>query len=232
LDVNGSIQRQLEEADRPWTEFEEERQFSGRKERQKVRLTALRPITLISDETPAHRQIAVNIVVAYQSHLDGSPIRDKKGHDISRTDYITSLAPGRYGVKVRGFYRGRWGIENQGFRSLSQTWDIDRPAGHSYGAVLARLVFVFMTYNARHLFEKQSRSHPDYAEQLRQIRSYGPGICLVGATIVALTASGFCCAFTARELLKLHTQRLQKAIQRGLAAGRTVEEVMQELDSN
>src|SRR5216684_3919526 len=176
LDLNGAIQRQLEEADRPWTNFEEERQFSGRKETQKVRLTALRPITLISDETPAHRQIAVSIVVAYQSHLDGSPIRDKKGHDISRTDYITSLAPGMYGVKVRGFYRGRWGIENQGFRSWSQTWDVDRPAGHSYGSVLARLVFVFMIYNARHLFEKESRHRPDYAEQLRQMRSYGPGI--------------------------------------------------------
>ena len=137
-----------------------------------------------------------------------------------------------YGVKVRNFYRGRWGIENQGFRSLSQTWDIDRPAGHSYGAVLARLVFVFMIYNARHLFEKQSRYRPDYAEQLRQMRSYGPGICLVGATLIALTAAGFCCAFTPRELLKLHTQRLQKAIQRGLAAGRTLEEVMRELDSN
>ena len=249
LDVNGSIQRQLEEADRPWTELEEQRQFSGRKETQKVRLTALQPITLISDETAAHRQIAVNIVVACQSHPDGSPIRDKNGNvqsnrpgymlkqtvirkDISQTDYITSLRPGMYGVKVRSLYRGRWGIENQGFRSLSQTWDIDRPAGHSYGAVLARLVFVFMIYNARHLFEKQSRSHPDYAEQLRQMRSYGPGICLVGATIIALTASGFCCVLTARELLQLHKQRLQKALQRGLAAGRTVEEVMRELDSH
>ena len=131
LDVNGSIPRQLEEADRPWTEFEEQRQFSGRKQMQKVRLTALQPIPLISDETPEHRQIAVNIGVAYQSHTDDSPIRDKKGKDISRTDYITSLAPGMYGVKGRGFYRGRWGIENQGFRSLSQTGDIDRPAGHS-----------------------------------------------------------------------------------------------------
>src|SRR6266516_2072969 len=232
LEVNGSLQRQLEEADRAWTELEEERQFSGRKETQKVRLTALRPITLISDETPVHRQIAVNIVVAYQSHLDDSPIRDKKGKDISRTDYITSLAPGRYGVKVRGVYRGRWGIENQGFRSLSQTWDIDRPAGHSYGAVLARLVFVFMIDNGRHLFEKQSRSRPDYAEQLRQMRSYCPGISLAGAANVVLTASGFCCTFTARELLKLHKQRLQKAIHRGLAAGRAIEEIMRELDSS
>src|SRR5712691_9130405 len=123
-----------------------------------------------------------------------------------------------YGVKVRSLYRGRWGMENQGFRSLSQTWDIDRPAGHSYGAVLARLVFVFMIYNARHLFEKQSRSRPDYAEPLRQMRSYGAGICLAGATLIALTASGFC---TARELLKLHQQRLQKAIQRGFGGRKT-----------
>jgi hypothetical protein len=231
LDLNGHIQRQMEEADRAWKSLEEERQFSGRKETQQVRVTALRPITLISDEKP-YRQIGVNIVVAMQSHADGAPIRDKKGKDISRTDYITSLAPGRYGEKVRGLYRGRWGIENQGFRSLSQTWDIDRPAGHSYGAVLARLVFVFMIYNARHLFEKESRHRPDYAEQLRQMRSYGPGISLAGAAIVVLTASGFSGVFTARELLKLQKQRLRKAMQRGLAAGRSIEEVMQELDSS
>ena len=231
MDVNGLIQRQLDEADRSWSSFSEERQFWGRKETQPVRVTALRPITLISDEKP-HRQIAVNIVVAIQSHANGAPIRDKQGKDISRSDYITSLAPGRHGVKVRGFYRGRWGIENQGFRSLSQTWDIDRPAGHSYGAVLARLVFVFMIYNTRHLFEKESRHRSDYAEQLRQMRAYGPGIALVGATIVALTLSGFCSALTARELLKLHQQRMRNLIERGMAAGKTVEEVMRELDSN
>ncbi len=230
MDLNGSIQRQLEEADRPWKSLEEDRQFSGRKERQQVRVTALRPITLISDEKP-HRQIAVNIMVAMQSHANGSPIRDKKGKDISRTDYITSLSPGRYGEKVRGMYRGRWGIENQGFRWLSQTWDIDRPAGHGYGAVLARLVFVFMIYNARHLFEKESRHRPDYAEQLRQMRSYGPGISLAGAASVALTA-GFCGVFTARELLTLQKQRLRNAIERALmTAGLPIEEVMREFDS-
>ena len=141
LDLNGHIQWQLAEPDRDWSEFEEDRQFSGRQETQKVKVTALRPITLISDETPAHRQIAVNIVVASQSHPDGSPVLDQNGKDtqrafrIFRTDYVTSLQPGRHGVKVCGFYQGRWGIENQGFRTRSQTWDIDRPAGHSYGAV-------------------------------------------------------------------------------------------------
>jgi hypothetical protein len=229
MDVNGTIQRQLEEADRSWSELEEERQFSGRREVQKVRVTALRPISLISDEAP-HRQIAVNVVVAVQSHPDGSPILDKKAKDISRTDYVTSLSPGRHGVKVRRFYRSRWGIENQGFRSLSQTWDIDRPAGHSYSAVLARLVFVFMIYNARHLFERQSRHRPDYAEELRQMRRYGPGIGLAGATIVALTASGYCCALSSPELLELQKRRIVTMMQRGLKEGKSLKEVIQEID--
>src|SRR6202140_79188 len=42
LDLKGNIRRQLEEADRSWASFEEERQFSGRQERQQVRVTALR----------------------------------------------------------------------------------------------------------------------------------------------------------------------------------------------
>jgi hypothetical protein len=229
MDVNASIQRQLEEADRSWTEIAEERQFSGRRETQRVRLTALRPITLIGDK-PAYRQIAVNVVVAVQSHADGSPILDKKGKDISKTDYVTSLSPGRYGVKIRRFYRDRWGIENQGFRSLSQTWDIDRPAGHSYGAVLGRLVFVFMIYNARHLFEQQCRHRPDYAEELRQMRRYGPDVSLAGATIIALTASGYCCALSAREMLQLQKRRLVKMMQRGLQKGQSLKEVIEELD--
>ena len=89
-----------------------------------------------------------------------------------------------------------------------------------------------MIYNARHLFEKESRHRADYAEQLRQMRAYGPGIALVGASIVALTLSGFCSALTAGELLKLYRQRLWNLMERGLAAGKTVEEVMRELNSN
>jgi hypothetical protein len=81
------------------------------------------------------------------------------------------------------------------------------------------------------LFEKQSRHRPDYAEQLQQMRSYGGEISLAGATIIALTDSGFCCALTARELLKLQKQRLLKTIKRGLAAGKSLQEVMREIDS-
>jgi hypothetical protein len=48
--------------------------------------------------------------------------------------------------------------------------------------------------------------------------TYGAKISLAGATIVALTASGYCCALTGRELLNLEKQRLLKTIERGMAA--------------
>ncbi len=231
LEIHGYIERQLQERERRWTTLEEERQFAGRKETQKVRLTALDPIRLISDEPP-HREILVNVVVAVQSHTDGSPIRDKNGKDISRTEYVTTLSPGRYGVKVRRFYRGRWKIENQGFRWLSQTWDIDRPAGHSYGAVLGRLVFVFIIYNTRRLFERQSRQREEEAQQLGRMRSYGAKVSLAGAINVVLTESGYCCSLTTRELLRLQKRRIQALLRRGLAEGRSAEELMRELDSS
>ncbi|MGO9254738.1 MAG: hypothetical protein ACLQU1_00320 [Bryobacteraceae bacterium] len=46
---------------------------------------------------------------------------------------------------------------------------------------------------------------------------------------MALTGSGFCCALTARELLKLRKQRLLKRIERDMAAGKPLQEVMREL---
>ena len=126
----------------------------------------------------------------------------------------------------------RWGIENQGFRSLSQTWNLDRPASHSFGAVLARLVFVFMIYNASHLFEKQSRHRPDYAEHLRRLRSYGSGLRLAGATNIALTESGFCCAISTRDLLRLQKQRIKRGFERALEAGRSLTDVLRGFDSS
>jgi hypothetical protein len=42
------------------------------------------------------------------------------------------------------------------------------------------------------------------------------------ATAVVLTASGFCAAIPTRQLLKLQKQGLQKALERGLAAGKSL----------
>ena len=64
------------------------------------------------------------------------------------------------------------------------------------------------------------------------MRAYGPGISLAGATAVVLTGSGFGAAIPIRQLLKLQEQGLRKALERGLAAGKSLKEVMRELDSS
>ena len=64
------------------------------------------------------------------------------------------------------------------------------------------------------------------------MRAYGPGIAWVGASIFTLTLSGFCCALKASELLQLHKQRLLNLMRQGIEAGKSVEEVMREIDSN
>jgi hypothetical protein len=231
MEINTVIQREIAQPKRAWSQQWEEREFSGRKERQQVLTTVLPSQLLVSDQT--ERMIEVNLVVAEQRHEDGSPILDKKGKDISWTTYVTTLAPGKqHGQKIRGFYRRRWGIENQGFRYLSQTWNIDRPAGHSLGAVLARLVFVFMVFNAGQLFRQASRHRPDYAAQLRGMRSYGSGVRLAGATNMAITESGFCGAFTTRELLRLGQERLRRALRRDLESGCSLEDALKHLDSS
>src|SRR5438105_4794735 len=88
----------------------EQRQFSGGKETQQVHVTPLRPITLICDETAAHHQIAVNIVVAYQSHARSfsPPGQEWQGHLPDRLHH--QLGAGMYSPKVRHFYQGSLAI--------------------------------------------------------------------------------------------------------------------------
>lgn len=230
MEINTVIQREISQPQRKWSSQWEERQFAGKKEIQQVLTTVLPPQLLVSDQTD--RMIEVNLVVAEQRHANGRPILDKKRKDISWTTYVATLPPGKQqGQKIRGFYRKRWGIENQGFRCLSQRWKIDRPAGHSYGSVLARLVFVFMIYNAGQLFEQAGQHRMDYAAQLKRMRRYGPGVRLAGATNLVITESGFCAAFTTRELLRLTHQRILRALQRDLEAGCSLQDAFKRCNS-
>ncbi len=58
----------------------------------------------------------------------------------------------------------------------------------------------------------------------------GPEAGSAGATIIALTASGYCCALSSGEMLQLQKRRLVKMMQRGLQKGKSLQEVIEELD--
>ncbi len=82
-EINEVIQRGIGQPKRVWSQPWEEREFSGRKQKQQVLTTVLPSQLLVSDQT--ERTIEVNLVVAQQRHEDGSPILNKKGKDISWT---------------------------------------------------------------------------------------------------------------------------------------------------
>jgi len=82
-EIHRVIQREIGQPKRVWSQPWEEREFSGRKQNQQGLTTVLPSELLVSDQT--QRTIEVNLVVAEQRHEDGSPIRDKKGKDISWT---------------------------------------------------------------------------------------------------------------------------------------------------
>ena len=93
------------------------------------------------------------------------------------------------------------------------------------------LVFVFMIYNASHLYQQQSRHRPHYAEELRRRRRYGAGLGLAGATNIVLSESGCCCAISTRDLLRLQKQRIQRGLRRELEAGRSLQEALKTLET-
>jgi hypothetical protein len=112
---------------------------------------------------------------------------------------------------------------------LSETWDIDRPARHSHLAVLARLVFVFLIYNAP-LVRKAKPSPPRLCRttaadaQMRSGNQFG--------------GSDDHCADSLRFLLcadgagAAETARATPAEDRARLGGREIAEgVMREIDS-
>jgi len=84
MEINEVIQRAIRQPKRVWSHQWEEREFSGKKEKQQVLTTVLPSELLVSDQT--QRTIEVNLVAAEQRHEDGRPILNKKGKDISWTN--------------------------------------------------------------------------------------------------------------------------------------------------
>ena len=89
-----------------------------------------------------------------------------------------------------------------------------------------------MIYNSGQLFKQASRHRPDYAAQLRRLRTYGPGVRLAGASNIAVTESGFCGAFTTGEPLGLAHERIQRTLRRDLESGRSLQDALKSLDSS
>lgn len=143
LDVVKDIDGMAE--DLPEVRVCEERSRLGRIE---VSLRAVENVPLHDKE---RREVGTaNAVLAEEMDLHGRPLRFEDGTP-RRFHYITSRPCAGDPYAVRGCYRLRWIVENEGFRNLATRWSLDVPAGRSFEAITARIVFALVLANAEGL---------------------------------------------------------------------------------
>jgi hypothetical protein len=175
----------------------------------------------------------INAVVADEFDPAGRPLKNEKGDDRPRWHYISTLATASDPYKTRTYYRGRWVIENQGFRELTQQWALDCPAGRRFNALNSRIAFALMLYNAERIL---SMKHPGpWQEERERLQALGVRDHLDGPSIAAYTPEGDLGAFTTDEYGQLIAQRERNRIvhtlREGLARGESLERMLDRLEN-
>jgi hypothetical protein len=170
-------------------------------------------------------------VVAEEWDLKGARLRDPKTQEIRSTMYYATSLPVKsdpYGI--RKHYLSRWSIENQGFRELTQRWQLDRLAGRSWRAIVSRIAFVLMLYNAEHILREK---YPGpWSQERDQLRRQGDRGLIGGLSVATYTASGQLGLMTPDRYTQLLTlrerravaSRIRQAMQRGESLGSLLDE--------
>jgi len=157
---------------------------------------------------------------------------DEQGRIRPRIHYITTLPTAARPHHTRGYYGQRWGIENQGFRELTQEWALDCLAGRRFNALNSRIAFAPMLYNAERVLRMK---HPGtWQEERQRLRQLGERNRLTGPALVAYTGKGRMGFLTAPEYERLIVERerdrLAHTLREGLARGETLERMLQRLE--
>jgi hypothetical protein len=160
-------------------------------------------------------------------------MRDEKGQVRPRFHYVTTLPTAAKPPRIRGYYGQRWGIENQGFRELTQEWALDHLAGRRFNTLNSRIAFVLMLYNADRLLRMK---HPGpWQEERERLRRLGERNRLGGPSLVAYTPQGQLGFLRPREYERLIVERerdrLVHTLREGLARGETLERMLQRLQN-
>jgi hypothetical protein len=160
-------------------------------------------------------------------------MRDEKGQVRPRFYYVTTLPTAARSPRIRGYYGQRWGIENQGFRELTQQWALDHLAGRRFNTLNSRIAFVLMLYNADRLLRMK---HPGpWQEERERLRGLGERNRLGGPSLVAYTPRGQLGFLRPREYERLIVERerdrLVHTLREGLARGETLERMLHRLQN-
>jgi len=160
-------------------------------------------------------------------------IRGEDGKIRPRFDYVTTLPTARAPRRIRGLYRRRWVIENQGFRDLTQQWALDRLAGRRFNALNSRIAFALMLYNAERILRMKCPG--PWQEERARLRDLGERSLLGGPSVIGYTPDGRLGIFTAEDYARLiaarERARIVRTLREGLARGETLERTLERLES-
>jgi hypothetical protein len=218
LDVAKDVAGILALGEIPW---ESHRETTSRLGEFEVRCAAVPDVPLRDGDT-GKVVGTIQIVAAEEFDLQGRPLTDPNTHEVrGRWLYATTLPVHRRPRKIRGYYGRRWVIENQGFRELTQRWDLDVPAGRRFNLIHARITFALMLYNVDHILRMKFPG--TWQEERNRLKRLGVASPLDRPGIAAYTdngALGLLKVSELREALRIKeerrwVERLEEAARRG-----------------
>ena len=158
--------------------------------------------------------------------------RKKKEEEQGHIIYITSLGVS-HPYRIRRFYLRRWFIENQGFRRLTQRWNLDIPAGRKLNTIRSRICFVLMLYNAEAIMEMKFPQ--EWQEEKERLDKWGEEGMFGEPILIVYTKDCHCGIFTGKRYGELVAQasriRLKREFQQARKEG-TLEQFIERLDTS
>lgn len=182
LSVSKDIKGLTKDTELKWREVDESR---SRGRELKVKLVGFEDIE-ISDKDDKVR-FKVNVVAAkeYEYEPDKKTLKtDDNGQVIEKEYYYVTSLNGvtKCPYKIRRYYLRRWIIESR-FRDMTQLLSFDITAGRKINAIIARIAFMLMMFNAEKIVVmKYPGDWEKAAERLR--RRNAPGLSDGAAVIV------------------------------------------------
>ncbi len=145
---------------------------------------------------------------------------------------MTSLPVQGDPYEVRKYYLLRWGVENQGFRNLTQRWSLDVAAGRNLNSIVARTFFVLALANAERIVEELFPG-PWLLERRRMGKLAVPGLIGGPPEVAAYTPQGHMGLLSVQEYGDLRAQReragLLEELRRAQARGERIDDVLRRL---
>jgi len=260
LDVAQDVEGLIKLKGTEWQRIVENKKRQGKKMQIEVEYTGIEDLWLEDKEKKT--KLRVNAVACNEYDMEGNLLLDKNNNEEENEEdeeekteeekqqerkkkeeeqghiiYITSLGVS-HPYRIRRFYLRRWFIENQGFRCLTQRWNLDIPAGRKINIIRARICFVLMLYNAEAIMEMKFPE--EWQKEKERLEQWGEEGMLGKPALIIYTRDYRCGIFTGKRYGELVAQasrikyekHLRQQLQEAVEKGINLEEFTKRLDTS